>query len=129
MPKILYTQVIKEDPRELEKIEKHHRYTHLFQRVRMLRLLASVPEVVCLLQVRWFGRVAQKQGGRTRSPGVGHTRSFRGAPRSHEEGRDSHHLSGSSVPERAWHRVLSPRGRRTASQAPQGKAQDGTSSA
>ena len=41
MPKILYMQVIKEDPRELEKLEKHHRYTHLFQRVRMLRLLKS----------------------------------------------------------------------------------------
>ena len=41
MPKILYAQVIKEDPHELEKLEKHHRYTHLFQRVRMLRLLKS----------------------------------------------------------------------------------------
>ena len=41
MPKILYAQVIQEDPRELEKVEKHHRYTHLFQRVRMLRLLKS----------------------------------------------------------------------------------------
>src|SRR5918995_658215 len=41
MPKILYPQVIEEDPRELEKLEKHHRYTHLFQRVRMLRLLKS----------------------------------------------------------------------------------------
>ena len=41
MPKILYKQVIKEDPSQLEKLEKHHRYTHLFQRVRMLRLLKS----------------------------------------------------------------------------------------
>src|SRR5918996_632924 len=41
MPKILYPQVIKEDPRQLEKLEKHHRYSHLFQRVRMLRLLKS----------------------------------------------------------------------------------------
>jgi transposase len=41
MPKILYTQVIQEEPHELEKLEKHHRYTHLFQRVRMLRLLKS----------------------------------------------------------------------------------------
>ena len=41
MPKILYTQVIEEEPHELEKLEKHHRYTHLFQRVRMLRLLKS----------------------------------------------------------------------------------------
>jgi hypothetical protein len=36
MPKILYLQVIKEDPHKLEKLEKHHRYTDLFQRVRML---------------------------------------------------------------------------------------------
>jgi transposase len=41
MPKILYTQVIQEESHELEKLEKHHRYTHLFQRVRMLRLLKS----------------------------------------------------------------------------------------
>src|SRR5215213_6896591 len=41
MPKILYTQVIQEEPHELEKLEKHHRYPHLFQRVRMLRLLKS----------------------------------------------------------------------------------------
>src|SRR5919199_2108695 len=41
MPKIPYPQVIKEDPRELKKLEKQHRYTHLFQRVRMLRLLKS----------------------------------------------------------------------------------------
>jgi hypothetical protein len=33
MPKILYLQVIEEDPEELKKLEKHHRYTHLFQRV------------------------------------------------------------------------------------------------
>jgi hypothetical protein len=41
MLKILYPQVIKEDPHELEKLEKCHRYTQLFQRVRMLRLLKS----------------------------------------------------------------------------------------
>src|ERR687890_707482 len=41
MPKILYTQLIEEDPEELKELEKHHRYTHLFQRVRMLRLLKS----------------------------------------------------------------------------------------
>jgi transposase len=41
MPKILYTQVIEEVPRQLEKLEKYDRYTHLFQRVRMLRLLKS----------------------------------------------------------------------------------------
>ncbi|MBA2714147.1 MAG: winged helix-turn-helix domain-containing protein [Rubrobacteraceae bacterium] len=41
MPKILYSQVIEEDPQELKKLEKRHRYSHLFQRVRMLRLLKS----------------------------------------------------------------------------------------
>jgi len=41
MPKILYTQVIEEDPEELKELEKYHRYSHLFQRVRMLRLLKS----------------------------------------------------------------------------------------
>jgi transposase len=41
MPKILYSQVIKEDPRQLKELEKRHRYTHLFQRLRMLRLLQS----------------------------------------------------------------------------------------
>ncbi|MBV9453248.1 MAG: hypothetical protein JOZ19_03880 [Rubrobacter sp.] len=41
MPKILYPQIVKEDPQELEKLEKYHRYSHLFQRVRMLRLLKS----------------------------------------------------------------------------------------
>jgi hypothetical protein len=42
MPKILYTQLIQEDPSQLEKLEKHHRYTHLFQRVKMLRLLKNL---------------------------------------------------------------------------------------
>ncbi len=41
MPKILYPQVITEDAHELKKFEKQHRYTHLFQRVRMLGLLKS----------------------------------------------------------------------------------------
>jgi transposase len=41
MPKILYSQVIEEDPEELKELEKYHRYSHLFQRVRMLRLLKS----------------------------------------------------------------------------------------
>jgi transposase len=41
MPKIDYPQVIKEDSQELEDLEKQHRYTHLFHRVKMLRLLKS----------------------------------------------------------------------------------------
>jgi hypothetical protein len=43
MPKLLYTQAIEEDSRQLEKLEKHHRYTHLFRRVRMLeRVMNSI---------------------------------------------------------------------------------------
>src|SRR5215218_2050547 len=41
MPKIHYSQVIEEDPQELKELERYHRYTHLFQRVRMIRLLKS----------------------------------------------------------------------------------------
>ena len=41
MPKIHYSQVIVEDPQDLKELEKYHRYSHLFQRVRMLRLLKS----------------------------------------------------------------------------------------
>ncbi len=55
MPKILYSQVIEEDPQELKELEKYHRYTHLFQRVRMLRLLRSE-------ECRNLGEVAQALG-------------------------------------------------------------------
>jgi transposase len=41
MPKIHYPREITEDLQELKELEKRHRYTHLFQRVRMLRLLKS----------------------------------------------------------------------------------------
>jgi transposase len=41
MPNIDYPRVIEEDPQELEKLEKRHRYSHLFHRVKMLRLLKS----------------------------------------------------------------------------------------
>jgi transposase len=41
MPKIHYSRVIEEDPERLKELEKYHRYTHLFQRLRMLRLLKS----------------------------------------------------------------------------------------
>ena len=34
-----YPRVIQEDTRELEKLEKRHRYTHLFHRVKMLKFL------------------------------------------------------------------------------------------
>ncbi len=41
MPKIHYSRVIVEDLHQLKKLEKYHRYSHLFQRLRMLRLLKS----------------------------------------------------------------------------------------
>src|SRR5215210_7707982 len=41
MAKILYARVITEDLEDLKELEKHHRYSHLFQRVRMLWLLKS----------------------------------------------------------------------------------------
>jgi transposase len=41
MAKILYPQVITEEIDDLKELEKYHRYSHLFQRVRMLRLLKS----------------------------------------------------------------------------------------
>lgn len=41
MPHIDYPQVISESQEELEKLEKRHRYSHLFHRVRMLGLLKS----------------------------------------------------------------------------------------
>ena len=36
MPHIDYPQVIAEDQEELKKLEKRHRYSHLFHRVKML---------------------------------------------------------------------------------------------
>ncbi len=39
MPHIDYPQLIEESEEELRKLEKRHRYTHLFHRVRMLGLL------------------------------------------------------------------------------------------
>ncbi len=41
MPKIHYSRVIEEDPQRLKELERYHRYSHLFQRVRMLGLLKS----------------------------------------------------------------------------------------
>ncbi len=41
MPKIDYPNVIEEDVAELEKLEKRHRYSRLFHRARMSRLLKS----------------------------------------------------------------------------------------
>src|SRR5215210_5248146 len=55
MPKVHYSRIIKEDPQELKELEKYHRYTHLFQRVRMLRLLRSE-------ECRNLGETAQALG-------------------------------------------------------------------
>jgi hypothetical protein len=55
MPKIHYSRVIEEDPKELKELEKHHRYSHLFQRVGMLRLLKSE-------ECRNLGEAAQALG-------------------------------------------------------------------
>jgi transposase len=41
MPNINYPEVIQESQRELQTLEKRHRYSHLFHRIRMLRLLKS----------------------------------------------------------------------------------------
>jgi transposase len=41
MAKIFYSQVITEDLDDLKELEKYDRYSHLFQRVRMLGLLKS----------------------------------------------------------------------------------------
>ncbi len=41
MPHIDYPEAIQEGQKELQKLEKRHRYTHLFHRVKMLRLLKS----------------------------------------------------------------------------------------
>ena len=41
MPNIDYPEVIQENQKELQQLERRHRYTHLFHRVKMLRLLKS----------------------------------------------------------------------------------------
>jgi hypothetical protein len=44
MPNIDYPRVIAENEEQLRELEKHHRYSHLFHRVKMLRLLKSSGE-------------------------------------------------------------------------------------
>jgi transposase len=72
MPHIDYPQLIEESVEELQTLEKRHRYTHLFHRVRMLVLLKSgeystVGEAVRALGYsrrqgqRWLS--AYKEGG------------------------------------------------------------------
>jgi hypothetical protein len=87
MPIIDYPRVIEEDQEDLEKLEKRHRYTHLFHRVKMLRLLKSgrvcrprpgrrgfglqlapVPEVVLRLPQGLCGGAFGQQGRRARPP-------------------------------------------------------------
>ena len=72
MPNIYYPRMIGESRQQLEKLEKRHRYSHLFHRVRMLGLLMS-GEYSTLWEAakslgysrrqgqRWFA--AYKQGG------------------------------------------------------------------
>lgn len=55
MPHIDYPEVIQESPKELQKLEKRHRYSHLFHRVRLLRLLKSG-------ECRSLGEAAQALG-------------------------------------------------------------------
>ena len=73
MAKILYPQVITEDLDELKELEKYHRYSHLFQRLRMLGLLkceqcSNLGEAARALGYswrqcqRWFASY-QKKGG------------------------------------------------------------------
>jgi transposase len=72
MPHIDYPNVIAENAEQLRELEKRHRYTHLFQRVRMLRLLklracTNLGEVADALGYsrrqcqRWWG--AYTEGG------------------------------------------------------------------
>jgi hypothetical protein len=74
MPKIDYQEVINEDPQELEKLEKLHRYTHLFERVRIGRLLKSgacldLGEVAQTLGCSW--RQCQRWFASYRKDGLG----------------------------------------------------------
>ncbi len=55
MPKVHYSRVIEENPQQLKELEKRHRYSHLFQRVRMLGLLKSE-------ECRNLGEAAQALG-------------------------------------------------------------------
>lgn len=75
MPNIDYPQMIVESEEDLKKLEKRHRYSHLFHRVRMLRLLkagefSTLGEVVQALGYsrrqgqRWLA--AYKEGGLAR---------------------------------------------------------------
>ena len=41
MPQIDYPRVIAEDQEEVKELERRHRYSHLLQRVKRLRLLKS----------------------------------------------------------------------------------------
>jgi len=45
MPNIDYPRVIAENEEQLGELEKHHRYSHLFHRVKMLRLLKRAGRV------------------------------------------------------------------------------------
>jgi transposase len=63
MPHIDYPQLIEESVEELQKLEKRHRYTHLFHRVRMLVLLKSGEHSTVGEAVRALG-YSRRQGQR-----------------------------------------------------------------
>ncbi len=113
MAKILYPQVIEEDPKELKELEKYHRYTHLYQRLRMLRLLRSgecrnLGEASQALGYswrqcqRWFA--SYQQGGleellKSRVHERGRQElvtpeALEDLEEEHEDGKDRHHRAG-----------------------------------
>ncbi|MBA2691395.1 MAG: helix-turn-helix domain-containing protein [Rubrobacter sp.] len=63
MPHIDYPHLIEESEERLEKLEKRHRYTHLFHRARMLGLLKSGECSTLLRAVEALG-YSRRQGQR-----------------------------------------------------------------
>jgi hypothetical protein len=108
MPKVPYSRVIEEDPRQLKELEKtiatltssrgsgclgysSPRSAPTWGGRRGVGLqLASVPEMVRNLQKGWAQGAAQEQGERARPPGVGHARGLRGPGGGHQARGDRH---------------------------------------
>jgi len=88
MAKILYPQAITEDLDDLKELEKYHRYSHLFQRVRMLRLLKSeecsnLGEAADALGYSW--RQCQRWFASYRKGGIGELLKSRVSERGRQE--------------------------------------------
>lgn len=88
MPKIHYSRVIEEDPQRLKELERYHRYSHLFQRVRMLGLLKSgecrnLGEAAEALGYSW--RQCQRWFASYRSGGIGELLESRVSERGRQE--------------------------------------------